>query len=163
MKMTKRKIFSIVMASIALFLFINMFIPQVDLGFSKRNLFDIKGDRVFFLLSVLAIMAVYLLHLFLNLKEKWVSYANYATGYVTLYYLSTFFGSLDYLYVGVILGLIASLGLVTISVLWNFMSDEAKPEGKSGKKITGYDPKTGKPIYAEPTGYDPKTGKPIYE
>ena len=164
MKMTKRKVFSIVMASIALFLFINMFIPYFKVGSTKINLWNdsFKGDRVIILLSLLSIMAIYLLHLFLNLKEKIVGYANYAVGFVTLYHIASFFARTDYLYVGMWLGIIASIGLVTISVIWNFMDD--KPfGGNSGKKITGYDPKTGKPIYAEPKGFDPQTGKPIYE
>ncbi|MBR1385696.1 MAG: hypothetical protein IJ568_02575 [Bacilli bacterium] len=160
MKMTKRKIFSIVMASIALFLFINMFIPQVDYGYYKVNMWDMEGMRVIFLFAVIAIITLYLLHLFLNLKDRWVRYANYATGFITLYYLAFFFGNMKGLYVGIILGLLASLGLATISVLWDFMSD--KPLGH-GAPIKGYDAKTGQPIYAKPKGFDPKTGKPIYE
>ena len=117
MKMTKRKIFSIVMASIALFLFINTFIPHLKSYGSKVNLWDYKGIRVMMLISLLAIIAIYLLHLFMNLKHGIVRYANYATGYVTIFYLSMFFGNTDYLYVGIWLGLIASLGLAAISVL----------------------------------------------
>ena len=161
MKLTKRKVFSIVMASLALLLFIFSFIPHVKIFSSTANLWDgNKAQPVFMLFSYLAIIALYLLHLFANLKEKWVSYANYATGYITLTYLVMFFADLDYLAVGLILGLLAALALATISVLWNFMSD--KPIGNSAP-IKGYDTKTGKPIYAKPKGYDPTTGKPIYD
>ena len=159
MKMTKRKIFSIIMASLALLLFIFSFIPHFKVYSSSANLWDgNKAQPVIMLFAYIAIIALYLLHLFLNLKEKWVNYANYATGYITLTYLVMFFADLDYLGVGLILGLLASLGLATISVLWNFMSD--KP---MGAPVTGYDAKTGKPIYAKPKGFDPQTGKPIYE
>ena len=160
MKMTTRKIFSIVMASIALFLFINMFIPQVDYGFYKNNVWDMEGFRVIMLFAIIAIIALYLLHVFIDLNEKWVKYANYATGFLTLFYVSYFFGSMKGLYVGLILGLLATLGLATISVLWDFASDKPK---QKGAPITGYDPKTGKPIYAKPKGFDPKTGKPIFD
>ena len=72
--------------------------------------------------------------------------------------------NIEYTRVGLWLGVIFALGMLVLSILWNFVGD--KPMGgaaKGGKKITGYDPKTGKPIYAEPKGYDPQTGKPIYE
>ena len=71
-----------------------------------------------------------------------------------------FFGSMKGLYVGLILGLLASLGLATISVLWDFVSDKPK---QKGAPIKGYDPKTGAPIYAKPNGFDPKTGKPLFD
>ena len=34
---------------------------------------------------------------------------------------------------------------------------------KETTPIVGYDPQTGKPIFAKIKSYDPKTGKPIYE
>ena len=101
----------------------------------------------------------------LNLKEKIVGYANYATGFIVIFHFAFFFGSLDSLYVGSWLGLIASLGLITIAVLWNFMSDEAPKSNAfpKGGKVTGYDPQTGEPIFAKPKGFNPQTGEPIYE
>ena len=94
----------------------------------------------------------------MNLKEKWVMYANYGVGFVGLGYLTMFFANLDNLGFGLILGVLLALGIITLSVLWYFMSDK-----KTGPKVTGYDAKTGKPIYAKPKGFDPQTGKPIYE
>lgn len=163
--MTKRKVFSIVMASIALYLFINSFIPYLKSYGTKVNLWDYKGIRVIMLISIIAVITMYLLHIFLNLNEKIMSYANYATGFISLFHVAMFFGNLDHLYVGIWLGLIASLGLVTIAVLWGFMSDEpmGKPKAPAGGKITGYDPQTGKPIFAQPKGFNPQTGEPIYE
>ena len=166
MKLSMRKVFGIIMASLSLVLFIFSFIPHVKVstlyGSVTSNLWDgNKAQPVLMLFCYLAIIAVYLLHLFGILKEKWVSYVNYATGYITISYLYMFFGNLDYLYVGIWLGLIFSLGLATISVLWNFVSD--KPFEGNGAPVTGYDTETGKPIYAKPTGFDPKTGEAIYE
>ena len=132
MKMTTRKIFSIVMASIALFLFINMFIPHVDYGYGiKQNIWDMEGFRVICLFAIIAIIALYLLHLFINLNEKWVKYANYAVGYITISYLVMFFTYLDSLGFGLVIGVILALGLGTLSVLWYFMSDK-----KTGPKVT---------------------------
>ena len=163
MKMTKRKIFRIIIASVAVLLFIFSFIPHYKVSFygysSTANLWDgNKAQPVLLLFAYIAIVAVYILSMFDILKEKWVTYANYAVGYVVLSYVGMFFGNLDYLYVGVILGVIFAIGLGTLSVLWYFISDK-----KLGAPVTGYDPATGKPIYAQPKGYDPKTGKPIYE
>ena len=163
MKMTKRKIFSIIISSITLLLFVFSFIPHYKVsgyGFSSTiNLWDgNKAQPVILLFAYIGIITVYLLSLFNILKEKWVTYANYAVGYVVFSYIGMFFGNLDYLYVGVILGVLVALALGTLSVLWYFISD--KP---MGAPVTGYDPATGKPIYAQPKGFDPVTGKPIYE
>ena len=129
------------------------------IGSSSVNLWDLnKAQPVMLLFCYIAIITVYLLSLFNILKDKWVTYVNYAVGYVAIGYLTMFFGNLDYLYVGVILGVLFALGLATLSVLWYFISD--KP---MGAPVTGYDPATGKPIYAKPKGFDPVTGKPIYE
>ena len=168
MKLSMKKVYGISMAGLSLILFIFSFIPHIKQSSyfgssSTANLWDLtKAYPVIMLFCYIAIIVIYLLHLFDVLKDKWVAYANYATGYIFLTYLTLFFADLDYLYVGLWLGLIFSAGLAAVSVLWNFASD--KPfAGKSGAPITGYDPKTGKPIYAKPAGFDPVTGKPIYK
>ncbi len=166
MKLSMKKIYSIAMAGLSLLLFIFSFIPHVKVSMygysSTANLWDgNKAQPVIMLFSYIGIITVYLLSLFGVLKDKWVSYANYATGYIFLGYLTLFFESIDYLYVGLWLGIIAAGGLVAVSVLWNFASDE--PLQGKGAPITGYDPATGKPIYAKPAGFDPATGKPIYK
>ena len=167
MKLSMKKVYGLSMAGLSLVLFIFSFIPHVKVssyfgGSSTANLWDLdKAHPVIMLFCYIAIIAIYLLHTFDVLKEKWVSYANYATGFIFLTYLTMFFADLDYLYVGIWLGLIFSAALATASVLWNFAS-EIPFQGKSAP-ITGYDPTTGKPIYAKPTGFDPETGKPIYK
>ena len=177
MKLSMKKIYSISMAGIALLLFIFTFIPNFKISGSTYGLwssdlsteiYDVKiyavaglVKPILLTIALVAIGAVYLLNMFGILKEKWVSYANYATGFVTLTYLNLFFGNTGSLYVGLWFGLILSIGLCAVSVLWNFASDT--PIGGSGAPITGYDPATGKPIYAKPAGFDPVTGKPIYK
>jgi hypothetical protein len=101
--------------------------------------------------------------LFADLKEKGITYANYAVGFVVFTHLVSFFqlisgGS----GVGFWFEFLLSLGLGTCSVLWYFMSEEPFAN-KSTTPIVGYDPTTGKPIFAKIKSYDPKTGKPIYE
>ena len=161
--MTMRKIFSIIIASLALVLFILSFAPHVDYGKSgwvtgSANLWDgNKAQPIMYLISYIGIITVYLLHIFMGIKEKWVMYANYAVGFIGLGYLTMFFTNLENLGFGLVLGVLLALGITSLSVIWYFMSDK-----NMGAPVAGYDPKTGKPIYAKPKGYDPKTGKPIF-
>ena len=157
--MSTRKIFSIIIASLTLVLFILSFAPHVAGTGWSVNLWDgNKAQPIMYLLAYIGIIAVYLLHIFMNLKENWVKYANYGVGFVGLGYLTMFFANLDNLGFGLILGVLLALGIISLSVIWYFMSDK-----RTGAPITGYDAKTGKPIYAKPKGFDPTTGKPIYE
>ena len=159
--MSLRKVFSIIISSLALLLLIFSFAPHVSTSWASANLWDgNKAQPIMLLLSYLGIIAVYLLHLFINLKENWVKYANYAVGFVALSYLTMFFTYLENLGFGLVIGVLLALGLITLSVLWYFVSD--KPMGNRAP-VSGYDPKTGKPIYAKPKGFDPKTGKPIFD
>lgn len=157
--MSIRKIFSIIIASLTLVLFILSFAPHAATQWASANLWaGNKAQPIMFLLADAGIITVYLLHIFMNIKEKWVMYANYAVGFVGLSYLTMFFQGLDMLGFGLVLGVLIAVGIVALSVIWYFMSDE-----RTGAPITGYDPKTGKPVYAKPTGYDPATGKPIFD
>ncbi len=162
MKLSKKKIFSIVIAGLALLLFIDSFIPHVKVFGTTANIW--KGDKasaIFLLINYIAIIAMYLLNLFGIIKEKWIGYVRYAVGYICISYVALFFSDIDYLYVGIWFGVILSIAMATFSVLWDFASDEVIVGNKA--PITGYDPKTGAPIYAKPAGYDTKTGKPIYK
>ncbi len=147
MKMSLRKLFDIIIAGLAVLLFIFMFIPYFS-GYPKdMNVWKFStAISVFMLFNILGIIAVYLLHLFGILKDKWVNYANYAIGALSFWHVGFFFEAIDGgAKVGIWLGTIVTLGMLTLSVLWHLL-------GKSGnstptKKISGYDPKTGKPIY----------------
>lgn len=166
MKLSKKKMFSIIICSLAAFLFINSFIPHVKISTSyysaSGNLWSsgLKSTAIILLFCYIGVISCYLLNMFGKFKDKWMSYVNYATGFIVLTYLTFFFGYMENIYVGIWLGLLASLGLGVLSVLWNFASDTPMT---IGAPITGYDPATGKPIYAKVSGYDPTTGKPIYE
>lgn len=167
MKLSVRKIFSIIIASLALFLFINSFLPyrtyySYGLISSSENLWGYSVSfGIFTFLCVAGIITVYLLHIFGILKEKWINFANYAVGYISLFHISLLFKLMGDTHIGIWLGTIVALAILVLSVLWYFVSDEAK--AKNEAPITGYDAKTGKPIYAKQKGFDPHTGKPIYE
>lgn len=166
MKLNKRKIFSIVMAGLALLIIIFSFLPYVGAYSYNYSLWSSEAGTLSIgvtqLLLMLAVIALYLLHLFMDLKEKWVTYANYAVGFVTITHLIYFFRLLSGgSKVGFWFEFLLSLALGACSVLWYFMSEE--PLADKSTPIVGYDQTTGKPIYAKIKGYDPKTGKPIYE
>jgi len=135
-----------VIASLGLLLFIFMFIPYFGNDFYKMSMWKFStAMSVFMLLNVLGIMAVYLLHLFGVLKDKWMVFANYAVGGVTLWHVAFLFHMMDATRVGIWLGTFVTLAMFVISILWNLLGGN---ESKANtKKITGYDPKTGKPIY----------------
>ena len=172
MKLSMKKVFSIAMAGIAFLLFIFTFIPAFKISGSSYGLWSsglaesLMGFKIYAVgglvkpiiltIALFAIMAIYLLNMFGVLKEKWVKYANYAVGFVAFTYLNLFFGNTKVLFVALWFDLFLSLGLAAVSVLWDFASDE--PFKKGGAPIVGYDPQTGKPIYAQPMGYDPQTG-----
>ncbi len=164
--LTMKKLFSLIMVGIAFLLIVFSFLPYVGYSSIHYSLWSKELSTLSFaiiqLILALGIMAVYGLHVFKGLKEKWISYANYAVGFVTINHLIYFFRLIDGgSMVGFWFEFLLALGLAVISVLWNFQSDEKKVGNKA--PVVGYDEKTGKPIYAKVKGYDPKTGKPIYE
>ena len=166
MKMSKRKIFSIVIAGIAFLLFVFSFIDYFGEASMWNTIFLSAG--LFQLFIVIGLIALYMLHLFMNLNEKWFKFANYGVGFITIYHLVQLFFIINIggrTEVGLWFELILGLGLGACSVLWYFMSDEplATKAKASSAPIIGYDEHTGKPIYAKIKSYDPKTGKPIYE
>jgi len=164
--LTMKKLFSLIMVGIAFLLIVFSFLPYVGYSSIHYSLWSKELSTLSFaiiqLILALGIMAVYGLHVFKGLKEKWVIYANYGVGFITLNHLTYFFRLLDGgSMVGFWFEFLLALGLGAISVLWYFQSDDKKI-GNSAPVI-GYDEKTGKPIYAKIKSYDPKTGKPIYE
>ena len=166
MKLSLRKVYSIIMAGLAFLLFVFSFVDyvgDVSVWSSMARYIGLGvGFAIVQLLVLLSIIAVYMLHLFGKLDEKWVKFANYGVGFITFHYLVQFFcfvgESTDF---GFWIDVILALGLGTISVLWYFASDKEFQSKQA--PIIGYDEHTGKPIYAKIKSYDPKTGKPIYE
>ncbi len=169
MKMNRRKIFSIVIASVALLIIIFSFLPYASIYGGKYSLWSSDYNTIAIgvtqMIILLCVITVYLLHLFANLNEKWVKFANYGVGFVTFFHIVELFQIISASGAGTKVGFwfefLLALGLGTCSVLWYFMSEE--PFATKSTPIIGYDQVTGKPIYAKIKSYDPKTGKPIYE
>ena len=166
--LTMKKIFSLAIVGISFFLIVFSFLPYIGSGsihyslWSKVVGYGTATVGIFQCILLLGVMAVYLLHVFKGLKEKWISYANYAVGFVTFTQITYFFRILDGgSMVGFWFEFLLALGLAVCSVLWYFQKDE--PISINKAPIIGYDEQTGKPIYAKIKSYDPKTGKPIYE
>ena len=150
LKMNRRKVFSIVIAGISLLMIIFSFLPYIGAGSYSVSLWSSDGGTLAIgvtqLILLLCVITVYLLHLFMDLNEKWVKFTNYAVGFVTFVHLINFF---NYISGGTRVGFwfefLLSLGLGTCSVLWYFMSEE--PFATKSTPIIGYDQTTGKPIY----------------
>ena len=150
LKLSMKKIYSIAMAGLSLLLFIFSFIPHVKVSMygysSTANLWDgNKAQPVIMLFSYIGIITVYLLSLFGVLKDKWVNYANYAVGAVAFWNVAYLFDMMKYTSAGIWLGAIFSLGMLTVAILWHLLGRGGNQAPK--QKISGYDPKTGKPIY----------------
>ena len=168
--MSLRKIFSIVIASLAFYLFINMFFQYNglvneynDIAIVEGNMWSFSvGFSIFALISIISIITLHLLYLFGVVNEKWISYTYFGVGFVALFHVCYLFLVINATGFGIWIGFFASILLLASSILWGFLSDKTFAKEEKGK-ITGYDPKTGRPIYAKPKGFDPETGKPIYE
>ena len=159
-----KKIFSLAMVGIAFLLIVFSFVSYVGYGSYGISLWNssLLAIGIIQFILLLGVIALYGLHAFKGLKEKWIAYANYAVGFVTLVHLVYFFQILDGgSKVGFWFEFILGSALAVVSVLWNFQSETPLESKKA--PIVGYDEKTGQPIYAKVKSYDPKTGKPIYE
>ncbi len=195
MKMNVRKVFSIIIASLAVYLFINMFINYVGITddvcsdssekmtcalevVSYANVSSIPSGStsvannmwgisiavsVFMVIAIVATVTIHILYIVGVLKEKWVNLVNFLVGFISLYHLTFLFDGFAHIEVtraGLWLGTVVSLAMLVLSVLWYFMSSKAF--GENRPRVTGYDAKTGQPVYAKQRGFDPQTGKPIY-
>ncbi len=173
--MTARKVFSIIIMVLLVYLFANMFIPAYS-GYTDVSLWDYFGEesvgKIILIVELVLGILVCTLQLCGVLKDSKGVYLS--VGYLFTFYLSDFFTAIKYermdiLAVGFWLGFIVSVLVVLLTFIGNLLSNEVKkrvpatPQRKGPEpKITGYDPKTGEPIYATPIGYDPKTGEPVY-
>ena len=159
-----KKIFSLAMVGIAFLLIVFSFVSYVGYGSYGVSLWSssLLSIGIIQFILLLGVMALYGLHVFKGLNEKWIAYANYAVGFIALIHLVYFFQILDGgSKAGFWFEFILGIALAVVSVLWNFQTEEPIESKKA--PIIGYDEKTGKPIHATIKGYDPKTGKPIYE
>ena len=173
--MSIRKVFNIITMVLIVYLFINLFIPLIGNGQYSYSLWEYAEQlrstalRVILIVELVLALLVCILQLAGALKDYKAAYLF--IGYYFTYHLTMIFNfiesdALDYVQVGLWLGLIVSLLAIIMIFIGNMLSNDSKPKinystGNTAP-ISGYDPQTGKPIYAKPKGFDPQTGKPIY-
>ena len=170
MTMSLRKVFSIVCAACSLLIIIFSFLPYEGTSYVSVSLWSSDANLIAFgvtqMIVLLCVITVYLLHLFADIKERWATFANYGVGFVVLFHIVSLFQIIGVTGLSTGVGFwfqfLFALGLGTCSVLWYFMSEQPFAK-KETTPIVGYDPQTGKPIFAKIKSYDPKTGEPIYE
>ena len=177
--MTARKVFSIVVMVLLVYLLVNMFLPLLGSSYSEISLweyFENQNDdplKFIVIIELVAAMLVCLLQIVGVLQDA--KFAYFTIGYQVTLYVDLFFNLLDkevldYAKVGFWAGLIVSFLALIMLIIGSLVNNKkkARPQYSNVGAISGYDPKTGAPIYAKPekkgeiTGYDPKTGEPIY-
>ena len=182
--MSRRKMFSIMMIIILLVLFINIFLPFAGDDYESFSLWDFldwednyNGGLVLKILIVgelIIAMLVCTLQLLGVLDD--FKFVYFTLGYYFTYYLGSLFSfmSEDLTYVaglGMWLGIIfSSIGIV-IAIMGNRMNNVTNPKmygDSDGNAPIGFDPKTGRPMYAQPVkggypaGYDRNMEGPYY-
>lgn len=177
--MSTRKIFSIIVMVLLVFLLVNLFLPLLG-DYSDISLWEYFEQRqdeplkIIVIIELVAAMLICLLQILGALQDA--KFAYFTLGYQLTLYADLFFYMLDkevldYAKFGFWAGLIVSFLALVLLIIGSFTSNKnkEKPLYNNVGTITGFDPKTGEPIYAKPalpkgeiTGYDPKTGEPIY-
>lgn len=170
--MSKRKVMSIICIPLMLLFIVCLFIPFVSNGnfsYSFWELMDMQEQmQVNIIVIILAILALIIFILQLCGVLKDAKFAYFSLGYLLTNFINVFFTLMEkenaakYLSFGFWFGIILLVAILVLLIISGFLSN-----GNDGKrKIIGYDPETGKPIYDEPkkiVGYDPYTGEAIYK
>ena len=173
--MSPRKILSIVGLSLSVLLIICIFLPFLDYGGGTFSLWEYldrarsNGTGIIIIIELLVAVLAYVLQLTGVSKDSKLAYLG--LGYYFTYHLSLFFTAMSNeafseLAWGYWIGFILSLITVVLTIVANCISNESKPKFGGYAQPSGFDPKTGKPIFDVPkqiVGYDPNTGAPIYK
>ena len=171
--MTTRKIFTIIVMILLIFMFANMFIPLLGneyISYSLWSYLESLGDetlRIIIIIEIVAAVAVCALQLFGVLKDA--KFAYFTIGYYLTFFLDLLFtmmnnDTMELAQIGFWLGLISSVAALVLLIIGSFVSNEKKRKVYYNQgNIIGYDPKTGAPQYEQPAGVDPLTGMPIYK
>lgn len=181
--MSRRKIFSISEIIIFIFLFINIFLPFMGDDYESLSLWDYSeiaydgGDLAFKIILIgelvigIIICTLQVLGVLKDFKSAYFSLGYYFTFYLFMLFNLVGNETFDYARLGMFIGIILSLIGIAVVGVGNFMSNETNPKmygnSQKGNPPIGYDPKTGRPIYAsvinnQPVGYDQNLGRPIY-
>ncbi len=180
--MSRRKMFSASMIVILIILFINLFLPFVEDEYESYSFWDFTvlenaygGSvlRVIVILELVAALVICTLQLVGIMNDFKGVYLT--LGYYFTYYISSLFNFMDedVYYIaklGVWIGIIFSLIGIIATAVGNHMNNETNPkmyDDNGGNGPIGYDPKTGRPIYApvmnnNQMGYNQPQGRPYY-
>lgn len=146
--MSKRKIFNIVNICLSVLLIIFMFLPFISVYGSDVNFWDVNGEKhiipILMIIELLGACVFYIMQVVGYIKETKNAYPF--IGFGVTYYLYYFIsaadaGSLDVLGYGFWLALICSVALTAMTIIANYMSDEApvRPQQPYGGGY-GYNP-----------------------
>lgn len=166
--MSRRKILSIVCIPLLALFIICLFIPFISDGSTSLSFWEImdKDDQmqtnIIIIIELLLAVLLFILQICGALKDA--KFAYFPIGYLLTNFVNVFISMIKreyfkYLSFGFWFGFIILIAILVLMIISNFSSNESK----SKQEPIGYDPKTGKPIYARIKSYDPNTGKPIYE
>lgn len=175
--MSARKVFSLIGIILSVLLIVCLFLPFLNAYGETYSLWEYLDKShagitgIIIIVELVIAMIAYILQLSGVSKDAKLAYLG--LGYYFTYHLSLFTSALSNeafseLSFGFWIGLILSLVTVILTFIGSFVNNDSKPRmnsysGGNSAPISGYDPETGKPIYAKPKGFDPQTGKPIYE
>ena len=174
--MSARKVFSIIGLCLSALLIVCLFLPFYSYYGESYSLWEYLdksragATAIIIIIELVIAVVAFILQLAGACKDSKLAYLG--LGYYVTYHVSIFFTALnneafDELSFGFWLGLILSVIAVIITIIGNLVSNNKKPSYAGyGPQPTGFDPKTGKPIFEAPKeirGYDPNTGEPIYK
>lgn len=169
--MSLRKIFALITMIILVLLIINMFLPMLEAGRESISFWDYldqSGAEVgnFFVLGELVFGVVICILMICNVLKDY-KYALSSIPIPLLIYILLFVSYLitggEYISIGCILGPILSIASLVLIFVGNGIGNKSNTNDTFGAQIKGYDPMTGKPIYATFKGYNTQTGEPIFD
>lgn len=176
--MTGRKVISIIGMVLMLFLIGNLFLPFISGGgqtFSFWEFLDAQNvlEVAIILIFLLTFGFLTFLCQLCGLIDQ-CKFVYFPLGYYVTYHITVLINLIQNDMVSALdIAYWLGLGIGIIVFILVFVSGFLKNTKKAKRIPTGYDPKTGKPIYEDeapketkkkvPVRYDTKTGEPIYE
>lgn len=189
--MTGKKVCCTITLIMLCLLTINFFLPIMSDGEISISFFDIinefnrvgQADSVFsfmvifYLIVYFSFLALGIVNCILCLCNVTKDY-KYALSSISIPLLVYFvlFASLitgggKYMSIGAILGIILPVASLVLIFVGNALGNKSNSNNYPNNyvnnlpntPIKGYDPRTGRPIYATFKGYNPRTGEPIFD
>lgn len=145
--MSQRKIVEIIAMVMALIVIISLFIPYAGSGDYSISIWEAsEGTKhvtpILVILSTIAAAVCLMLHIMGVMKDSKESYIG--AGYVGIYCLSVFFtyatseGGFEGLAVGFWLLVLSGVAMLALSIIAQFLSDEAPAKPQYGAPYGGY-------------------------